>query len=53
MIDGLVDGTAELFRVEAAEFRSLQTGRVRNYALVTLVGAGFIAGYLFFFVRPA
>jgi len=53
VIDGLVDGTAELFRVEAAEFRSLQTGRVRNYALVTLVGAGFIAGYLFFFVRPA
>ncbi len=53
VVDGLVDGTAELFRVEATEFRGLQTGRVRNYALVTLVGAGFIAGYLFFFVRPA
>ena len=39
VIDGAVNGIAAFTVVEAREFRLLQTGRVRSYALVTLGGA--------------
>jgi NADH-quinone oxidoreductase subunit L len=39
VIDGAVNGIAAFTLVEAREFRLLQTGRVRSYALVTLGGA--------------
>jgi NADH-quinone oxidoreductase subunit L len=39
VIDGAVNGIASFTLVEAREFRLLQTGRVRSYALVTLGGA--------------
>src|SRR5207253_4917667 len=39
VIDGAVNGVAAFFLVEAREFRGIQTGRVRSYALVTLGGA--------------
>ena len=39
VIDGLVNGVASFFVVEAREFRLIQTGRVRSYGLVMLVGA--------------
>src|SRR2546427_566671 len=38
-IDGAVNGIAAFFLLEAREFRGIQTGRVRSYALVTLGGA--------------
>jgi len=39
VIDGAVDAIANFFLVEAREFRLIQTGRVRSYALWTLGGA--------------
>jgi NADH-quinone oxidoreductase subunit L len=39
VIDGAVNGVAAFTLLEAREFRLLQTGRVRSYALVTLGGA--------------
>ena len=39
VIDGAVNAVASFFLVEAQEFRLIQTGRVRSYALVTLGGA--------------
>jgi NADH-quinone oxidoreductase subunit L len=39
VIDGAVNAVANFFLVEAREFRLIQTGRVRSYALVTLGGA--------------
>jgi NADH-quinone oxidoreductase subunit L len=39
VIDGAVNGVADFFLVEAREFRLIQTGRVRSYALWTLGGA--------------
>jgi len=39
VIDGAVNGVADFFLVEAKEFRLIQTGRVRSYALWTLGGA--------------
>jgi NADH-quinone oxidoreductase subunit L len=39
VIDGAVNGIAAFTLLEAREFRLLQTGRVRSYALVTLGGA--------------
>ncbi len=39
VIDGVVNGVAAFFLLEAREFRGIQTGRVRSYALVTLGGA--------------
>jgi len=39
VIDGAVNAVASFFLVEAREFRLIQTGRVRSYALVTLGGA--------------
>jgi len=39
VIDGAVNGVADFTLLEAREFRLLQTGRVRSYALVTLGGA--------------
>jgi len=43
VIDGAVNAVAVFVLVEAREFRLIQTGRVRSYALVTLGGAvGFV-----------
>ena len=39
VIDGLVNGVADFAMVEAREFRLIQTGRLRSYALWTLGGA--------------
>src|ERR1700730_3935764 len=39
VIDGAVNAVADFFLVEAREFRLIQTGRVRSYALWTLGGA--------------
>jgi NADH-quinone oxidoreductase subunit L len=39
VIDGLVNGVANFAMVEAREFRLIQTGRLRSYALWTLGGA--------------
>jgi NADH-quinone oxidoreductase subunit L len=39
VIDGAVNAVAAAVMVEAREFRAIQTGRVRSYALVTLGGA--------------
>jgi NADH-quinone oxidoreductase subunit L len=39
VIDGAVNAVAAAVLVEAREFRAIQTGRVRSYALVTLGGA--------------
>jgi NADH-quinone oxidoreductase subunit L len=39
VIDGAVNGVADFFLLEAREFRLIQTGRVRSYALWTLGGA--------------
>jgi len=39
VIDAAVNGVADFFLVEAKEFRLIQTGRVRSYALWTLGGA--------------
>src|SRR6202163_3607348 len=39
VIDGAVNAVAAGVMVEAREFRGIQTGRVRSYALGTLVGA--------------
>src|SRR6202171_5700731 len=39
VIDGAVNAVATFTLLEAREFRLLQTGRVRSYALVTLGGA--------------
>jgi NADH-quinone oxidoreductase subunit L len=39
VIDGAVNGVADFFMLEAREFRLIQTGRVRSYALWTLGGA--------------
>jgi len=39
VIDGAVNAVADFTLLEAREFRLLQTGRVRSYALVTLGGA--------------
>jgi len=39
VIDGAVNGLASFTLVEAREFRLIQTGRVRSYALWTLGGA--------------
>jgi NADH-quinone oxidoreductase subunit L len=39
VIDGAVNSVATFTLLEAREFRLLQTGRVRSYALVTLGGA--------------
>jgi NADH-quinone oxidoreductase subunit L len=48
-IDGiLVDGTARLFGRLAQWFRQAQTGYVRNYALVFLVGVIGLIGYFVF-----
>src|SRR5207253_1353825 len=39
VIDGVVNAVAAAVMVEAREFRGIQTGRARSYALGTLVGA--------------
>jgi NADH-quinone oxidoreductase subunit L len=39
VIDGVVNGVADFFVLEAREFRLIQTGRVSSYALWTLGGA--------------
>ncbi len=45
-IDGMVNGVGRLFVEAAASVRAFQTGYVRNYALVFLVGVVIILGYL-------
>src|SRR5262249_44349290 len=42
VIDGIVNGTAKLVGWSAQRMRGLQTGFVRNYALLILTGAVFV-----------
>jgi len=46
IIDGISKGLAKLFQTLAAQFRKLQTGYVRNYALAVFAGVVIILGYL-------
>jgi NADH-quinone oxidoreductase subunit L len=46
IIDGISNGLAKLFQTLAAQFRKLQTGYVRNYALAVFAGVVIILGYL-------
>jgi NADH-quinone oxidoreductase subunit L len=41
-IDGIVNGVAKVVDYFAESLRTLQTGYVRNYALVMLAGAVFV-----------
>jgi NADH-quinone oxidoreductase subunit L len=53
VLDGFIDGVVQGVGDLAQDWRQFQTGRVRNYALVTLGGATLIFGYLFFLLlRP-
>jgi NADH-quinone oxidoreductase subunit L len=52
LIDGLVNGFGELARAAAAWLRRAQTGFVRSYALVLLVGVVLILSYLLFWQVP-
>ncbi len=51
IIDGLVNGTAVVVDYLAESLRTLQTGYVRNYALVMLAGAVFVLGCFLFVVQ--
>ena len=46
IIDGISKGLAKLFQTLAAQFRKLQTGYVRNYALAVFAGVVIILGYM-------
>ena len=46
VIDGMVNGTAQVFAGMAAAGRRVQTGLVRSYALAFLLGAVPLLGYL-------
>jgi len=45
VIDGTVNGVGRLFRVVGGSLRSVQTGFVRNYGLVMLVGVVVVVAY--------
>jgi NADH-quinone oxidoreductase subunit L len=49
LIDGIVNGFGYLSSGAAQALRQLQTGFVRSYALVVLLGVVIIMGYLVFF----
>jgi NADH-quinone oxidoreductase subunit L len=49
LIDGIVNGFGFLSRAASQLLRQLQTGFVRSYALVVLLGVVVIMGYLVFF----
>jgi NADH-quinone oxidoreductase subunit L len=46
IIDGISKGLAKLFQSLATQFRKLQTGYVRNYALAVFAGVVVLLGYL-------
>ena len=46
IIDGVSKGLAKLFQFLASQFRKLQTGYVRNYALAVFAGVVVLLGYL-------
>jgi len=48
IIDGSVNGIAAFFGEMSSLLRSAQTGMVRNYALVMVIGCVFIAGFWMF-----
>jgi hypothetical protein len=53
IIDGAVNGTGMVVDYLAESLRTLQTGYVRNYALVMLAGAVFVvACFMFILQRP-
>ena len=45
IIDGVVDGIAELIARCSAGLRQIQTGYIRNYALMFLLGVVVLIGY--------
>jgi len=45
LIDGLVNGTAEVVGANSGLWRLLQTGNVQQYAMSMLLGAMVILGY--------
>jgi NADH-quinone oxidoreductase subunit L len=48
IIDGMVNGTATLAKACARGLRHIQTGLVRSYAVMILLGALLIIGYFIF-----
>jgi NADH-quinone oxidoreductase subunit L len=47
-VDGLVNGVALTLREASRGLRDLQTGYVRNYALVLLAGAVLVVAYVLY-----
>jgi NADH-quinone oxidoreductase subunit L len=52
LIDRAVDGVGDLVNFLAENLRTLQTGYVRNYALVMLAGAVFVVGCFMLILAP-
>ena len=46
VVDGAVNGIAQLIGGSSQELRKVQTGYVRNYALAVALGVVVILGYL-------
>lgn len=51
VVDGLVNGVAGVLGGFSERFRVVHTGYVRNYALVFLLGAAAMLGYLYYLLR--
>jgi len=48
IVDGLVNGTANVFLSAGERLRKLQTGYIQEYALSLILGAVIIIGYFIF-----
>ncbi|MFC1562452.1 NADH-quinone oxidoreductase subunit L [candidate division KSB1 bacterium] len=48
IVDGLVNGTANVFRAAGERLRKIQTGYIQEYALSLILGAVIIIGYFIF-----
>lgn len=46
IVDGIVNGSAELVRVSAENLRRMQTGVVQNYALLMVIGIVVVLGWM-------
>ena len=46
LVDGLANGIAGFFGWFSSKFRFIQTGLVRNYALIFMIGVIFLLGYI-------
>ena len=48
IIDGIANGSASLIGLFSGKFRMIQTGLVRNYALIFVLGVVVLLGFVFF-----